>query len=196
VIEERAGTLPWYVREGGFRGLLRTICGQQVSHQAANAIWRRLSAIPGALDPDKVAAAGRRHALRPGRADAAAGGACAGRWRARSHPGSSTSPRCSGAGRCGGGDADRHPRPGALDGRGASVLSEGRPDVFPAGDIALAAGLAHALGLEARPDPKALRQLSLAWAPWRSIAARLLWHHWLFATGRPVLDVEDGLPGA
>ncbi|MFC7540861.1 hypothetical protein ACFQU2_17275 [Siccirubricoccus deserti] len=35
----------------GFAGLLRAICGQQISNQAAAAIWRRLCAVPGALDP-------------------------------------------------------------------------------------------------------------------------------------------------
>ncbi len=68
------------------------------------------------------------------------------------------------------------------------VLCEGRADVMPAGDVAIQAGAAHALGLEARPDAKALRALAEAWRPWRGVAARLLWHHWLFATNRPVVD--------
>jgi 3-methyladenine DNA glycosylase/8-oxoguanine DNA glycosylase len=51
-IEERAGPLPWRTRPRGFAGILRTICGQQISNQAAGAIWRRLSAVPGALTPE------------------------------------------------------------------------------------------------------------------------------------------------
>jgi DNA-3-methyladenine glycosylase II len=70
------------------------------------------------------------------------------------------------------------------------LFAEQRPDVFPSGDLALAASAAHLLGLEARPTPKALAVLALGWAPWRSLAARLLWHHWRFVTGRPA--VEDG----
>ena len=50
-IEAAAGPLPWRVRQPGFPGLLRAICGQQISNQAAAAIWRRLSALPGALEP-------------------------------------------------------------------------------------------------------------------------------------------------
>src|SRR3954452_21160779 len=50
-IEAIAGPLPWRSRAPGFPGLLRAICGQQISNQAAAAIWRRLEAVPGALDP-------------------------------------------------------------------------------------------------------------------------------------------------
>ena len=65
------------------------------------------------------------------------------------------------------------------------LFAEGRADVFPPGDVALAAGAAHLLGLDARPSARALSELALAWSPWRSLAARLLWHHWRWATGRP-----------
>ena len=60
-----------------------------------------------------------------------------------------------------------------------------RPDVFPMGDVALAAGLAHLKGLPERPAQKTLVAMARAWSPWRSLAARLLWHHWRHATGRP-----------
>jgi DNA-3-methyladenine glycosylase II len=63
-----------------------------------------------------------------------------------------------------------------------------RMDVFPAGDIALAAAAAELKGLATRPDHKALRELAEAWRPARSLAARLLWHHWRHLTGRPALD--------
>ena len=63
-----------------------------------------------------------------------------------------------------------------------------RPDVFPAGDIAVAAAAAHLLGLPARPGPKALRLLAEPWRPYRALAARLLWHHWRHLTGRPSMD--------
>ena len=63
-----------------------------------------------------------------------------------------------------------------------------RPDVFPAGDLALAAAVADLKGMAIRPDPKALRILARAWAPHRALAARLLWHYWRFRTGRPSMD--------
>src|SRR3712207_8814810 len=45
-------------------------------------------------------------------------------------------------------------------------------------DLALAASVAHLLGLPARPRPRELAELALGWRPWRSLAARLLWDHW------------------
>jgi len=54
----------------------------------------------------------------------------------------------------------------------------GRPDIMPAGDLALreAAGLVKRR--RKRPDEAALRRMSEAWRPWRSVAARLLWHYY------------------
>ena len=63
-----------------------------------------------------------------------------------------------------------------------------RLDVFPSGDIALAGALAALKGMPARPAPKDLRALAMAWQPVRSVAARLLWHHWRHMTGRPAMD--------
>jgi DNA-3-methyladenine glycosylase II len=68
------------------------------------------------------------------------------------------------------------------------LFALGRHDVFPAGDVALAASAAHLKGLDARPGPVALRAMAEAWRPARSMAARLLWHHWRHVTGRPALD--------
>ncbi|MFM7302715.1 MAG: DNA-3-methyladenine glycosylase 2 family protein, partial [Alphaproteobacteria bacterium] len=50
-IPAAAGALPWRRREAGFAGLLRSLCGQMISNQAATAIWGRLAALPGALTP-------------------------------------------------------------------------------------------------------------------------------------------------
>ncbi len=68
------------------------------------------------------------------------------------------------------------------------LFALGRLDVFPSGDIALAAALADVKKLPARPGPKALREIATAWQPVRSLAARLLWHHWRHVTGRPAMD--------
>ena len=63
-----------------------------------------------------------------------------------------------------------------------------RPDVFPAGDVALAAAAQDLKHLPARPGPATLRALAAQWQPWRGLAARLLWHHWRHVTGRPAMD--------
>jgi DNA-3-methyladenine glycosylase II len=60
----------------------------------------------------------------------------------------------------------------------------GRPDVWPVGDIALAQAVAEAKGLAARPSPTEMAALGEPWRPWRSVAARLLWHDYLRRRGR------------
>ena len=55
----------------------------------------------------------------------------------------------------------------------------GRPDVWPNGDIALAAAVQKQWGLAARPSWEELNRMSLNWKPWRSVAARILWHFYL-----------------
>lgn len=57
----------------------------------------------------------------------------------------------------------------------------GRPDVWPEGDLALAAAAQQVKQLEERPDDRRLREMAAGWAPWRTVAARILWHHYLSA---------------
>ncbi len=52
----------------------------------------------------------------------------------------------------------------------------GRPDVWPAGDIALQNAVRDLLELDVRPNVKEMDVLSEPWRPWRSVAARLFWH--------------------
>ena len=54
-----------------------------------------------------------------------------------------------------------------------------RPDAWPVGDIALASAVRDVKGLAAPPAPAALEAIGAAWHPWRAVAARLLWHHYL-----------------
>ena len=54
-----------------------------------------------------------------------------------------------------------------------------RPDVWPIGDLALAAAVQQVKGLGARPSLIELETLSIAWKPWRAVAARIFWHHYL-----------------
>ncbi len=54
-----------------------------------------------------------------------------------------------------------------------------RPDVWPVGDIALQAAARDVKRLQQRPDTEELARLGESWRPWRSVAARILWHHYL-----------------
>jgi DNA-3-methyladenine glycosylase II len=54
-----------------------------------------------------------------------------------------------------------------------------RPDAWPVHDIALAQAIAEIRGLPHRPDAAGMLAIAEAWRPWRAVAARLLWHHYL-----------------
>ena len=186
-IVRRAGPLPWRRRTPGFPGLLQAIVAQMISNQAAAAIWNRLRAVPGALDPatsmdisdEALRAAGlSRPKVVHTRALAAAfldGTLSADRLALLD-------------------DEAAIITIGSIKGMGRwtaeiyLLFALDRLDVFPSGDIALAAALADLKGLPERPAPTALRELAMAWQPVRSLAARLLWHHWRHVTGRPAMD--------
>ena len=190
LIELAAGPLPWRTRPRGFPGLLQAIVAQQISNQAASAIWRRLSALPGAADPAALLAT-------PEAALAAAGlsrpKVVHARALAAAVLNGLTDPALDTLD-----DEQALAAITAVRGLGPwtaevyLLFAQQRPDVFPAGDLALAAAAADLLGLPSRPSPAALRLLAEPWRPHRALAARLLWHHWRHVTGR--LSMDDLLP--
>jgi DNA-3-methyladenine glycosylase II len=60
-----------------------------------------------------------------------------------------------------------------------------RPDIWPAGDLAIAAAVQELKGLPSRPGPAELDRIALPWRPWRAVAARLLWHYYLSKRDKP-----------
>jgi DNA-3-methyladenine glycosylase II len=54
-----------------------------------------------------------------------------------------------------------------------------RPDVWPPGDIALTNTVRKVKELHKYPSPSTLSRIAEAWRPFRSVAARMLWHHYL-----------------
>jgi len=54
-----------------------------------------------------------------------------------------------------------------------------RPDVWPAGDLALATAARAVKRLRRAPSPAALDRLAEPWRPYRAVAARMLWQHYL-----------------
>jgi len=51
----------------------------------------------------------------------------------------------------------------------------GRPDILPVDDFGVREGYRLAAGLEEQPKPKALAEIGLEWAPYRTVAAWYLW---------------------
>ena len=77
-----------------------------------------------------------------------------------------------------------------------------RPDAWPVHDIALAQAIADMRGLGARPGAVEMLALADGWRPWRAVAARILWHHYLSSraarrgmTRYPPGDPPGDLPG-
>jgi DNA-3-methyladenine glycosylase II len=59
-----------------------------------------------------------------------------------------------------------------------------RPDIWPVGDLALATGVQEVKRLRHRPSPEKLEKMSAPWKPYRAVAARLFWHHYLSKRGK------------
>jgi DNA-3-methyladenine glycosylase II len=59
-----------------------------------------------------------------------------------------------------------------------------RPDIWPVGDLALAAAVQEVKHLRHRPSPERLEKLSQSWRPYRAVAARLFWHAYLSKRGQ------------
>jgi DNA-3-methyladenine glycosylase II len=183
-ILREAGPLPWRAREPGFSGLLSAIVGQQISAKAAAAIWGRVCVLDGCMEPtlflDLDDACLRGAGLsRPKilHARAVAQAFCDGVLATKALAAM--------------GDADAITAISGVRGLGLwsaeiyLLFALQRPDVFPAGDLALQAAAAHLKHLPERPTPKALRQMAETWQPHRGLAARLLWHwyHHMGAVG-------------
>ncbi len=62
-----------------------------------------------------------------------------------------------------------------------------RADVWPVDDLAIATATGKVKGFRARPKRRTLIRLAEAWRPYRSVAARLLWHYF-----RNVLMTANG----
>jgi len=59
------------------------------------------------------------------------------------------------------------------------LMAMRRADIWPAGDLALAAAIKELHGLERRPAPDELEHMAEKWRPHRAVAARMLWQYYL-----------------
>jgi DNA-3-methyladenine glycosylase II len=165
------------LRARGYATLLRTILGQQVSVQSADAHWRKLDLLVGdAGDPARIAAASDETLRAAGLSRQKAG-------YARSLADEVTSGRLDIAAL----PADDEAAIAALTrvkgiGRWSAeiylLFAEGRPDIWPAGDLAVQIEVGRILGHDARPSEKLVRTLAEAWRPHRGAAAIFTWHHY------------------
>lgn len=167
------------LRDRGFVTMLRTIVGQQVSVAAAASMWRKLEVelgsesggafTPGCLlkrDFDTLRACGLSR-QKQGYARSLCELVEAGELDFESLPADDEEAiallnRIKGIGRW---SAEIY-----------LLFAEGRPDIWPAGDLAVQEGVKRLLGLEQRPAEKATRALAEPWSPQRGAMAIFTWH--------------------
>jgi DNA-3-methyladenine glycosylase II len=163
------------IRETGYATLLRTIVGQQVSVASAASVWGKLEALLGPTIAPEVLLAAEFEALR----------GCGLSRQKQSYARSLCELVLAGTL-----DFENLPNNDeaaiaqlvAIKGIGRwsaeiyLLFAEGRPDIWPAGDLAVQAGLHKILGLEARPSEKETRLLAEPWRPHRGAAAIFTWH--------------------
>ncbi len=172
---EIAGYPEARIRPTGYKTLLRTIVGQQVSVAAATSVWTKLEAELG-----KDMAASELLAR-----DFATLRACG---LSRQKQGYARS-LCELVDR---GELDLGDLPeddedaiaeltrikgiGRWSAEIYLLFAEGRPDIWPAGDLAVQAGIGKILGLAERPSEEETRALAEPWRPHRGAAAIFTWH--------------------
>ncbi len=165
------------IRPEGYETLLRTIVGQQVSVASAAAVWNKLEARLGEGCPAEALIATEFDELR----------ACGLSRQKQGYARSLGELILSG-----GLDLDNLP----VDDEAAIALltkikgigrwsaeiyllfAQGRPDIWPAGDLAIQAGVGHFLDLPERPSEKDVRAIAEAWSPHRGAVAIFTWHHY------------------
>jgi DNA-3-methyladenine glycosylase II len=70
------------------------------------------------------------------------------------------------------------------------LMALGRADIWPADDLALLAAIREVKRMRSLPSPGRVSRITGAWRPWRAVAARVLWHHYL-STPRARANVND-----
>jgi DNA-3-methyladenine glycosylase II len=163
------------IRERGYTTMLRTIVGQQVSVAAAASMWRKLEAHVGPelslerileSDFDQLRACGlsrqKQGYIRSLCELVVTGAVDFENLPMDDEAAIAQLTRIKGIGRW---SAEIY-----------LLFAEGRPDIWPAGDLAVQAGLGKLLGLPERPSEKATRDLAESWRPHRGAAAIFTWH--------------------
>lgn len=163
------------IRDRGYKTLLRTIVGQQVSVAAASSMWNKLEAelgedfTPACLlsrDFDTLRACGLSR-QKQGYARSLCELVEAGEVDFEELPL---------------GDEDAIETLTQIKGIGRwsaeiyLLFAEGRTDIWPAGDLAVQEGVKRLLELDERPQEKETRTLGEQWQPHRGAMAIFTWH--------------------
>jgi DNA-3-methyladenine glycosylase II len=171
-------------RAAGLEGLAWIVVSQQVSTASATAIFARLKARLGSIDADAIKAINDQDLRTCGLsapkvrtlraiAEAQAAGLLDFAALARAEAGAA------------------HRTLVAIKGIGPwtadifLLFCLGHADAWPAGDLALQEAAKLLLGLEVRPDAKALQAIGERWRPYRGVAAHCLWAYYTAGRSKP-----------
>ena len=188
-IVERWGPPPMWGRPPGFASLTFIVLEQQVSLASARAAFGRLVAATGRLTPTAFLRLDARELLAIGFS----------RQKARYVRGIAAAILA--------GDLDLDGLDRLDDDAVREVLLEltgigpwtadvylllvlGRPDIWPASDLALVSAVQAVKGMPNRPTADEMYALAEPWRPWRAVAARLFWHDYLSRRG----EHDTGVP--
>ena len=166
------------LRDRGYETLLRTIVGQQISFKAADAVWTKVASAVGQIDRPEAMIGTSDETLR-----------AAGLSRQKIGYVRSLAELVH----RGGLDLGALPQDDEAAiaqltlvkgiGRWSAeiylLFAEGRPDIWPAGDLAVQESVRRILRHDVRPDEKATRAIAEAWRPYRGAAAIFAWHHYM-----------------
>jgi len=170
------GSPPMWARKPGFATLVRIILEQQVSLVSARSMFQRLTTNVQPFSPERFLELGDPHLRSLGvtrqksayflaLARATAEGELALLSRMSDHEARASLMRIKGVG------------PWTADIYLLMVLK--RPDIWPAGDVALATAVGQVKKLKQRPGVAELTAIAEEWRPFRSVAARMLWQYYL-----------------
>ncbi len=182
----RASGAPYFkMRPAGFASLLKIIVEQQLSTASANAIWGRCEDLLPDMTPDCLLACAdddlralglSRPKIRYARALA--------NEITKGHLNLTHLARMS--------DANAMQALQSVTGIGRwtaeiyCLFCLGRPDVWPAGDIAVQAAYQSLHGLDARPSVQDFDGIAEQWRPVRGVAALILWNYYRHVKKRPI----------
>jgi DNA-3-methyladenine glycosylase II len=175
------GPPPMWGRRPGFATLLRIILEQQVSLISARAIYERLRANIDPFDPATFIERGEMYLRSLGMTRQKAHYAVQVAQAFRSGDLKSISKL---------NDEAAHATLTRIKGVGPwtaniyLLMALRRPDIWPDGDIALATAAMKVWKMKQRPSFQELGRMAEAWRPYRSVAARMLWQHYLAAQNR------------
>ena len=179
---ERHGTPPRWRREPGFATLVQIILEQQVSLASGRAAFARVLAVAGTVTPERVATLSERQLRAAGLTRQKAAYV---RGLARSLVSGEFDLDAVALMD----DEQAHAELVKMKGIGPwsadiyLLMALGRRDVWPRHDLALASAMRDVKRLRSLPTPERQLEIAEAWRPWRAVAARLMWHHYLKKRG-------------